>query len=125
VAPNGPVTLEILDSAGQVLHAFTREGPAEGPLPGRGGGRGGRGGGIPNVSALWRQAPEPFSTSAGLHRAVWNPIALAPNAAGRGGGGGGRGNQGTPLTGTFTARLNVAGKTYTQSFVVKPDPRAT
>jgi hypothetical protein len=55
-----------------------------------------------------------------MHRVVWNPVAPQPTAAGRGGG---RGNQATPLTGTFTARLTVGGKTYTQSFTVRPDPR--
>jgi len=28
------------------------------------------------------------------------------------------------LTGPFTARLTVNGKSYTQAFTVKPDPRA-
>ena len=116
----GPVTVDILDASGQVLHTFSAETGAEGPQPGGRGGRG-RGGGIPNVTALWRSTPEPFSTRAGMHRLVWNPIAPSPNAGGRGGG---RGNQGTPLTGTFTARLTVGGKSYTQSLVVRPDPRA-
>ena len=114
----GPVTIEILGSSGEVLHTFSSEGVPE-PAPGGRGGRGGRPGGIPNVSALWRPTPEPFSASAGMHRVVWLPVAPAPNAAGRGG----RGNQAVPLTGTFTARLTVAGKTYTQSFTVRPDPR--
>jgi photosystem II stability/assembly factor-like uncharacterized protein len=125
-APAGAVTIDILGASGDVLYSFSADTPAEGPPPGgRGGGfgRGGRAGGIPNVSALWRTTPEPFNSSPGMHRVVWNPIAPpAPNAGGRGGG---RGNQGTPLTGTFTARLNVNGRTYTQSFVVKPDPRAS
>jgi hypothetical protein len=125
-APAGAVTIDILGASGEVLYSFSADTPAEGPPPGgRGGGfgRGGRAGGIPNVSALWRTTPEPFNSSPGMHRVVWNPIAPpAPNAGGRGGG---RGNQGTPLTGTFTARLNVNGRTYTQSFVVKPDPRAS
>jgi photosystem II stability/assembly factor-like uncharacterized protein len=116
-APNGPVTLDILDASGAVLHTFSSEGAPE-PVGGRGG-RGGRAGGIPNVSALWRPTPEPFSTAPGMHRVVWDPVAPPPN----GGRGFGRGNQGTPLTGTFTARLTVASKTYTQSFVVRPDPR--
>jgi photosystem II stability/assembly factor-like uncharacterized protein len=116
----GPVTVDILGPNGEVLHTFSAESGAEGPQPGGrgGGGRGGRGGGIPNVSALWRPTPQPFSTKAGMHRLVWNPVAPAPNA-----GRGGRGNQGTPITGTFTARLTVGGKSYTQSFVVRPDPR--
>jgi len=121
-ASSGPVTLEILDAAGAVLYTFSAETAAEGPVGGRGfggGGGRGRGGGIPNVSALWRPTPEPFSTAAGMHRVVWNPISLPPN----GGRGSGRGSAPTPLTGTFTARLSVGGKTYTQSFTVKPDPR--
>jgi hypothetical protein len=121
-AANGPVTLEIIAGAGGgLLHTFSSQPGAEGPQPEGRGGRGGGGRGIPNVSALWRQAPEPFSSSPGMHRVVWNPIAPPPpNAGGRGGG---RGNQGTPLSGTFTARLTANGKTYTQTFTVKPDPR--
>ena len=115
----GPVTIDILAAKDEVLHTFSSQGSAEGPAAGRGG-RGGRAGGIPNVSALWRPTPEPFSTAAGMHRVVWNPVAPSPNAGGRGGG---RGNQGTPLTGTFTARLTVGGKSYTQTFTVRPDPR--
>src|SRR3954466_10876222 len=68
----GPVTVEILGANGEVLHTFSAESGAEGPQPGGRGGRGGRGGGIPNVSALWRSTPEPFSTKAGMHRPVWN-----------------------------------------------------
>ena len=112
----GPVSIEILGANGEVLRTFSSQATPE-PAAGRGG-RGGRPGGIPNVSALWRPAPEPFSTRAGVHRVYWNPV--APSPAGRGFGRGG----GTPLTGTFTARLNVGGQTYTQTFVVREDPRA-
>ena len=115
----GPVTIEILGAKDEVLHTFSSQGSAEAPTAGRGG-RGGRPGGIPNVSALWRPTPEPFSTAAGMHRVVWNPVAPSPNAGGRGGG---RGNQGTPLTGTFTVRLTVGGKSLTQTFTIRPDPR--
>jgi hypothetical protein len=124
-AATTPVTLEIIGSGGEVLHTFSTETGAEGPQAGGRGGRGGRGGGIPNVSALWRSTPEPFSTAAGMHRVVWNPIAPPPPSAGGRGGGGGRGNQGAPLTGTFTARLTVGGKSYSQSFTVKADPRSS
>jgi photosystem II stability/assembly factor-like uncharacterized protein len=119
-AASGPVTIQVVGPGDEVLHTFSTEAtPDVAPLGGRGG-RGGRGGGIPNVSALWRQAPEPFNAGAGMHRVMWNPVAPSPNAGGRGGG---RGNQGTPLTGTFTAKLTVNGKSYTQTFNVKPDPR--
>jgi photosystem II stability/assembly factor-like uncharacterized protein len=113
----GPVTLEILDAAGAVLRTFSTEPGSQAPVPA---GRGGRGG-IPNVSPLWQTAPEPFSASAGIHRVVWVPI--APGAGGGRGRGGGRGGGGVPLTGTFSARLTVNGRPYSQSFVVKPDPR--
>jgi photosystem II stability/assembly factor-like uncharacterized protein len=109
----GPVTLEILDATGAVVHTFSNQ---TAPQP-AGGGRGGRGGGIPNVSPLWQQAPEPFSVSAGMHRVVWTPIATPPGG-GRGRGGG-RGGGGTVLTGTFTAKLTVNGQAYSQPFTVR------
>jgi photosystem II stability/assembly factor-like uncharacterized protein len=85
----GPVTLEILDSSGAVLRTFSSTGVSEQAPAGRGGGSTG---GIPNISALWRPTPEPFSAAAGMHRVVWNPVVPAP--AGRGGRGGGAGGGG-------------------------------
>ncbi len=119
-APARAVTLEILDATGNAVQTFTTGAPAAAlPVPGA------RGGGIPNVSPLWRPTPAPFPGSPGMHRIVWNPVApvVRDPAAPGGGGGQGRGG-GTPLTGAFTARLTVDGKTFTQSFTVKPDPRA-
>jgi len=113
---NGPVTLEILDSAGASLRKFSTDPSVETRVPGA---RGSAAGGIPNVSPLWRTAPEPFSGSAGMHRVVWNAVAPAPSAPA--GGGGFR--EETQITGTFTAKLTANGKTLTQTFVVKPDPR--
>jgi photosystem II stability/assembly factor-like uncharacterized protein len=126
-AATGPVTLEILDAAGATLATFSSD-AAAGPAGARGGGaggggRGGGGGGIPNTSALWRATPEPFSASAGMHRVNWSP----GGGGGRGGGGGGRGGRGggaAPAAGPFTAKLTVNGQTYTQTFNIKPDPRA-
>lgn len=108
-AATGPVTLEILDAGGAVLQTFRSEAAATGA--------GRAGAGIPNTTALWRPAPEPFSTAAGMHRAVWAP------GGGRGGRGGRGGASGGPTTGTFTARLTVGGQTYTQTFSVRADPR--
>jgi hypothetical protein len=122
-AANGTVTLEILDAGGTVLHTFSTNPALETPAAGGRGGRGGAGG-IPNTSALWRTTPEPFSAGAGMHRVVWTPTApVAGGGRGRGGGGGGRGGAAL-LTGTFTAKLTVDGRTYTQSFEVRPDPRS-
>jgi translation initiation factor IF-2 len=99
-----------------VLRTFG--GAAGAPAGGRGGAGGGRGGagGIPNTTALWREPPEPVATGPGMHRAMWVPVA--------GGGGRGRGRGGgATLTGTFTARLNAGGKSYTQTFSVLPETR--
>lgn len=105
----GAVTLEILDADGTVLETF----PAAG-----GGGRGGSGGGLPRTSPLWVRPPEPFGTSAGMHRAVWMPNTGRSR-------GFGRGNQSpvVSLPGTFTARLTVRGETMEKHFTVRPDPR--
>jgi photosystem II stability/assembly factor-like uncharacterized protein len=127
-AATGTVTLEILDASGNVLRTFSNDPNAGAGARGAGSGigGGGRGGGIPNTTILWRPSPEPFATSAGMHRVVWSP-----GGGGRGGGGGfgggggaGGGRGSAPSTGTFTARLTVNGKTYTQTFTIKPDPRS-
>ena len=121
-AVTGASSIEILDTRGACLAIFTNTPQADSPCAaggaGRGRGAGARGGGsgIPNTSILWRPTPEPFATSAGMHRVVWTP----------GGGGRGFGGRGaaTPIpTGTFTARLTVNGQTQTQTFGLKGDPR--
>jgi hypothetical protein len=112
----GAVTLEVLDGDGNVLETF----PA---APSRGGGPGGQEENIPRTSPLWQQPPEPFATSPGMHRAVWTPN----TGRRRGFGGfGGRGAQRpvATLPGTFTARLTANGKSYEQTFMVRPDPRS-
>ncbi|MGH7594457.1 MAG: hypothetical protein ACRELE_11500, partial [Gemmatimonadales bacterium] len=113
-AAAGPVTLEILDATGAVVHTFTTEVSTPPAAPGA------RGGGnrIPRTSPLWRSAPEPFSASAGMHRVVWSPM-----TGGRGGRGGGAASAPPQLTGTFTAKLTVGGQSYTEAFAMKPDPR--
>jgi hypothetical protein len=134
----GPVTLEIQDGSGACLAMFSND-PAASACPGAagggpgatgggagrgGGGRGGgAGGGIPNTSALWRPAPEPFKVSAGMHRVTWAPGGGSGRGFGGGGGGGRGGRGGAPASGTFTAKLTVNGQSHTQTFTVKPDPR--
>jgi len=118
-APSGPVTLEILDSSGKRIHTFTS---AAAPEPAS---TSSAAAGIPKTSALWRTPAEPFSPSAGMHRVVWNPITDPVSGAPNTGAAANDGPQrGTPLTGAFTARLTVNGKSYAQPFVVKPDPRS-
>jgi photosystem II stability/assembly factor-like uncharacterized protein len=110
----GPVTLEIRDAAGAVVGTFSNQ-PGAQAAGGRGrGGAGAAGSFPPNVTTLWRPTPEPFATSAGMHRVVW-----APGGGGRGGGRGG----GAPVTGTFTVTLTVDGQSYTQPLTIAPNPR--
>jgi photosystem II stability/assembly factor-like uncharacterized protein len=120
-AASGAVTLEILDAASKVLRQWP---PASEPQPAARSR-------LPRVSPLWQPVPEVFSTSAGMHRVVWRPVAPAepatPGGSGGGGGGGGGGGarrrSSARLSGTFTARLTVNGRALTQTFVVRPDPR--
>ncbi len=112
-AASGPVTIEILDAGGTSLATLSSEAPAArqpGPP-----------GGLPRVAEMWIPKPQLLSTAAGIHRAVWLPV-MRP--AGRGGVGFFYAAAGRRLTGTFTAKLTVDGKTYTQTFDVLPDPRA-
>jgi hypothetical protein len=116
-ASSTPVTLEILDARGAVVKRFSSEPAARQPVGRR---RGGAAGSIPRVSSVWDPAPGVFSAGAGLHRVVWNPVmerSATPGVDGAARGG----NE--LLTGTFTARLTAGGKTYTEAFAVKPDPR--
>jgi hypothetical protein len=115
---SGPVTIEILDPAGKVLHTFSSEKASVAPR-----GRRGRPGGIPNTTALWRPEPKPLDATAGMHRVTWLPV--DESERGRGGFGEGFGRRLTFITGTFTAKLTVNGTSYTRSFTVLPDPRST
>ncbi|HEV8401293.1 MAG TPA: hypothetical protein VGQ18_15795 [Gemmatimonadales bacterium] len=97
-------TLEILDAAGKVLRKWPAE-PATGTATRSG---------LPRVSPLWQPVPDVFSTTPGMHRVVWRPVAPAEQS---------RRGDGPRLTGMFTARLTVNGRALTQTFTVRPDPR--
>ncbi len=145
-APSGPVTLEILDSAGQTIRRFSSDDPSTPRNPN-----------TLNVQAIWTPVPPTLSAAAGMHRWVWDlrPTPAAgggaagrgavvviaaggrgaagaagagrgAGAAGGGGGGGGGGfGRGGALAqpGTYTVKLTVDGKSYTQPLTLKPDPR--
>src|SRR5712692_5128381 len=113
-AATAAITLQILNPPGKSLREWPGEPEAATP-----GGRGASG--LPRVSPLWQPLPEVFSTAAGMHRVVWRPVAPAEQAGPGGGGGGPRRGGGARLTGTFTARLTVNGRAFTQTFAVRPD----
>ena len=184
-ASTGPVTLEILDAAGQTIRRFSSDDKVAARDPN-----------TLNIPAYWAPTPEPLSAAAGMHRWIWDLRATSAGGgagrgagqgggrgagagagggtgrgagatggaaagaaggaagavgggaagatggaagaaaatgagagqavgrgAGGGGGGGGRGGGALAQPGTYTVKLTVDGKSYTQSLVVKPDPR--
>jgi len=111
---SGPLTLEILDPAGEVIRKYSSEdkGP---PVNVE----------TLNIPAYWVRPFEPLSNAAGMHRWIWDlrPTPPPRPAGGGGGFGGGRGGAATVLPGVYTVRLSVGGKSYTQPLIVKLDPR--
>ncbi len=124
-AAAGPVTLEIAAADGRLVRRYSSDDqlapipdPANAPVP-----------------TYWYRPPQPLSTAPGMHRFMWD-VHYQPLPAG--GGGGGRGGlpitaiphntapaPGTPWVspGTYTLKLTVDGRTYSQPIVVKQDPR--
>jgi photosystem II stability/assembly factor-like uncharacterized protein len=114
---NAPVTLEILNPAGETIRRYSSEDRAPAVDPN-----------TLSIPAFWVRPPEQLSTAAGLHRWAWDlrPTPPAPRTGGGGGGGGnifgGRGAP-APLPGNYTVRLTVGSKSYTQPLRLLPDPR--
>jgi photosystem II stability/assembly factor-like uncharacterized protein len=109
---SGPVTLEIVDPAGEIVRKYSSEdkGPPVNPE-------------TLNIPAYWVRPFEPLSTAAGMHRWIWDLRPTPPPRPAGGGGFGGRGAIPMVLPGIYTVKLSVGGKNYTQPLVVKMDPR--
>jgi photosystem II stability/assembly factor-like uncharacterized protein len=115
---SAPVTLEIVDTAGQLVRRYSSQEPVE-PVHDTG-----------NVPAYWIRPPQVLAAHAGMHRFVWDlhytrpsgvatsyPISAvyqdtAPEPHGV-----------WALPGAYTVKLTVAGKTYTQPLILRMDPR--
>jgi photosystem II stability/assembly factor-like uncharacterized protein len=115
----GPVTLEILDAAGKSVRKFASDDEME-PINEH----------KLNIPTYWIRPARTISTEAGMHRFVWD-LHYPPPAT----------RQGeypisaivhdTPhyplgpavLPGSYTVKLTVNGKSYTQPLTVKMDPR--
>jgi len=125
---SSPVTLEILDPAGDTVRRFSSEDPAPSVNPE-----------TLSIAISWVAAPPRLSAEAGMHRFVWD-LRPAPPSGGRGaaagggrgaaalpggggGGGFGRGGGALALPATYTVKLTVEGVSYTQPLVVSRDPR--
>jgi len=111
---SGPVTLEILDPAGELLRRYSSDDKVTPVNPDS-----------LSIPAFWVPAPKSLSGAAGMHRWVWDlrPTPPAPRTGGGGGGGGfGRGAA-LALPGRYTMKLTVGGQSYTQPLTLKMDPR--
>lgn len=103
-APQGPVTLDILDANGRLLRHYSSTDKQQRPDLQK-----------INGTPDWFHEPEVLPATAGMHRYVWDlrEAALADNQS--------------PgvwvVPGTYRARLTVNGHAYTQSFTVREDPR--
>ena len=120
-AASRPMTLEILDAAGKSVRRYSSVDRAENPDAS-----------TAPVPMYWYRPPHALATTAGMHRFMWD-LHYQPLV-----GGGGRG--GLPIAavphdtapapnspwaapGTYTVKLTVDGKSYTQPLTLKMDPR--
>ena len=118
------VTMEIIDSQQRVVRRYSSADPVVRPDPVRG-----------SLPVYWYRPPMALSAAPGMHRFTWD-VHYQPLPVG----GGGRGGGGLPIAavpyntvpaptapwvrpGTYTVRLTVDGRSYTQPIVVKQDPR--
>jgi photosystem II stability/assembly factor-like uncharacterized protein len=113
-----PLTLEIQDRSGAVVRRFASDDPPEKPIEGR------------NIPDYWIRPPQVLSTGAGAHRFVWDLHWPAPRVQGLGYPISAvyrntpRAPAGTwVMPGTYTVKLTVNGKSYTQPLTVRMDPR--
>jgi photosystem II stability/assembly factor-like uncharacterized protein len=117
----GEATIEILDHACNLVRRYNSSDPAEMPTPE-----------TAPVPLYWYRPPQTLSTTAGMHRFLWD-MRYQPLS-----GAGGRG--GLPIAailfntaptpasiwaapGTYTVKLTVGGQSYSQPLTLRMDPR--
>ena len=110
--PQGPITLQILDTQGHVVRAYSStehpKAPPASSLP---------------FPPFWVKAPEALEKTAGMHRFTWDLHYATAGPTGRFGFSGfGGGPWAVP--GQYSVRLTVAGKAYTRPLTLRMDPRA-
>lgn len=110
------VTLEILDTGGQLVRRYSSADRPRAQNPR-----------TSDVPAVWARTPEPLAATAGMHRFAWDLHYAAPTDGAPGGRGGGRGGGGGPwvLPGEYTVKLTAQGRSYNQPLTVKMDPRVS
>jgi len=115
----GEVKLEILNSQGQVVRAYSSTDKAWSPST------------PPPFPAYWFRPPEQLSSAAGMHRFVWDVRYAAPRVTNRGYSMSTIFGRSVPvepegpqaLPGSYQVRLTVDGKSYTQPLSLVMDPR--
>jgi photosystem II stability/assembly factor-like uncharacterized protein len=116
-ASNGPVVLEILDPAGDLVRRYSSDDKPKPVDPD-----------TLNIPAFWRPTPQVLSSAKGMHRWIWDlrptPVPRSSRQGAPGGGGEEFGPRPTVLPGNYTVRLTVGGEKYTERLIVKMDPRA-
>ena len=114
-APQQPVTLDILDSTGNLVRRYS-----SGEKPPATDAR------RLNIPAYWLKPPAVLSAEPGMHRWVWDlhyPAATGGGARGAMAALFGFGGGPWALPGQYTVKLTVDGQSYTQPLTVKMDPR--
>jgi photosystem II stability/assembly factor-like uncharacterized protein len=113
-APQGDVTLEILDSQGKLVRSYSSAGRPAVPKPTS----------LP-FTYSWVKPPEGLAKTPGMHRFVWD-IHYASLPGAPAGFGGFRRRSGGPwaVPGQYQVRLTVNGQAYTQPLTVRMDPRS-
>ena len=106
---SGPVTLEILNPAGESIKKFSSTDKPAVVDPN-----------TLDIPAFWIKTPPILSSAKGMHRWVWDLRPTPPPAPA---GGGRRGGVSSVLPGIYTVRLTANGKSYTRSLSVRMDPR--
>jgi hypothetical protein len=110
-APEGDISLEILDTKGASVRRFSSRAPegTDGQPAGRRGGGG----------------PARLPKNSGMNRFIWDfryeGASRVPNAISWGGGTNGP----MAVPGTYQVKLTVGGKSYTAPLEIKADPRVT
>ncbi len=109
-APQGPVTLDIRDGAGQLVEHYSSAEPVQRPDVAH-----------LHMAPQWFMPPSHLESTSGMHRFVW-PLRYAPPPALRGGNPFRGGGVWAP-PGDYTVSLTVDGKTLDRTLTVAPDPR--
>lgn len=115
---NGPVTLEIKDSAGQTVRRYSSADQPQAIDP------------MLSIPTYWVRPPQAFSAAPGMHRFLWDlhypaladveaeyPISAVPHNTAP------QPTSPWVMPGKYTVVLTAGGQTYLQQLIVKIDPR--